>query len=305
MKPSTPPRSSPSASRSQSPTTVSEGGRPSTTGPMTTIPAMRPASRRAHATTVWRPSNGPPGPPALRDPVLDHRPQVVDQLRDRCSPRRGAPDRTGRAPARHRRPGESPSAPGPPSRAQPGRGWPRCRGRGSPPALPHLLAGDRATVDVDLEGRGWTASAQDRDRLLEVVDVAEGQPEQGHVPVANRSPRRRSGIPSAAACRRARRRRRPWRRSCRCRRAGARSGRASAELVVRFDRLGRDAEHRDAQRLDPVAVVAVGAELLGADRREVTRIKGEDEAASRCSRRAGRSCRPCPAARNRGLCRRP
>src|SRR6185436_3367019 len=51
------------------------------------------------------------------------------------------------------------------------------------------------------------------------------------------------------------------------------------EALVGVDRLWRDPHHRQAQGLDAVAVVPVRAELLGAHRREVPRIEGEDHSA--------------------------
>jgi hypothetical protein len=49
---------------------------------------------------------------------------------------------------------------------------------------------------------------------------------------------------------------------------------------VRLDRLRRDAEHVGAEAVELVALVAVGAELLGADGGEITGIEGEDELAA-------------------------
>ena len=50
------------------------------------------------------------------------------------------------------------------------------------------------------------------------------------------------------------------------------------EALVGLDGLGGDTQHRHAERLEPVPVVPIGAELPGADRREVPWIEGEDHA---------------------------
>ena len=52
------------------------------------------------------------------------------------------------------------------------------------------------------------------------------------------------------------------------------------EALVRLDRLRRDPEHVGTELVEPLALVAVGAELLGADRGEVARIEGEDQLAA-------------------------
>ena len=46
--------------------------------------------------------------------------------------------------------------------------------------------------------------------------------------------------------------------------------------LVRVDRLRRDPDHFGVELVDPLAVVAVGAELLGAYRGRVTWVEGED-----------------------------
>ena len=51
-------------------------------------------------------------------------------------------------------------------------------------------------------------------------------------------------------------------------------------VLVRVDRLRRDAEHLGVEPVDPVALVAVGAELLGADRGRVAGVEGEDHVAA-------------------------
>ena len=72
-----------------------------------------------------------------------------------------------------------------------------------------------------------------------------------------------------------------------------------SKALVRLDRLRRDPQHLGTEVVEPLALIAVGAELLGANGGEVAGVERQNELAPRGSRRAGSSCRPYRATRSR------
>src|SRR4029077_5573356 len=52
------------------------------------------------------------------------------------------------------------------------------------------------------------------------------------------------------------------------------------EALVRIDSLGRDADHLGTDLVEPLAFVAIGAELFGADRGEIAGVEGDHQLAA-------------------------
>ena len=192
MKPSTPPRSRPSAKPAQYAIVSSDGGAPRDAGPIATSPATRSGSASASAVAACAPpSSVPPGQPGPPPPPRRPRRPCRRRASRRCTPRPPARDQTRRVPGRRTSPTSARAAPADATRGLHNDARPLSRAPARLPA-PDPPDSPRRTLPPGARTSNGRASVAmpdpstlfDRDRV-DITTGSSGAPEPSGLPCSS------------------------------------------------------------------------------------------------------------------------